>query len=186
MPRTKVFVSYSHDDRKWLKLFSTHVAVLQRRGFVDLWSDEGIAAGADWGREIDSTLIAAKVAVLMVSPGFLASEYIWKQEMPRIVAHSKQGMEALPLILRPCAWLLEKDLARLQARPVDGTPLSLGSESDIDLKLSEFVYELAARIGKSPAAMAPAEALATSAPPSTITSRPASRRTRKQNPARRP
>lgn len=89
MPRTKVFVSYSHDDREWLSKFSLHVAILERRGLVELWSDEGIAAGADWEREIEIALGAAKVAVLMVSPAFLASEYIGKHEMPRIVAHSR-------------------------------------------------------------------------------------------------
>lgn len=160
MPRTKVFVSYSHDDREWLSKFSLHVAILERRGLVELWSDEGIAAGADWEREIEIALGAAKVAVLMVSPAFLASEYIWKHEMPRIVAHSRQGMVALPLILRPCAWRLEEDLARLQARPTDGRPLSLGSESEIDLNLSELAYELAARVGKSPTAIAPPDVAA--------------------------
>lgn len=152
MPRTRVFVSYSHEDRDWLKRFSTHVAVLQRRGLLDLWSDERIAAGADWAAEIESALTAAKVAVLLVSPGFLASTFIWENEMPRILAHIKDGMDAMPLILRPCAWRLEEELAKLQARPIDGTPLSLGSDSEIDLKLSEFAYELAARIGRSPAA----------------------------------
>ena len=42
----------------------------------------------------------------------------------------------------------------MQARPIDGTPLSLGGDGEIDLKLSEFAYELAARIGRSPAAPA--------------------------------
>ena len=90
--------------------------------------------------------------MLLVSPAFLASEFIWKREMPRVVAHVAQGMDALPLIVRPCAWRLEEELARLQARPTDGRPLSLGSESQIDLDLSSFAYELAAKVGKSPAA----------------------------------
>jgi hypothetical protein len=97
-------------------------------------------------------LSSAKVAVLLVSPPFLASEFIWKCEMPRIIAHTAQGMDALPLIVRPCAWRLEDELARLQARPINGRPLSLGSESQIDDELSSFTYELAARVGKSPAA----------------------------------
>lgn len=55
-------------------------------------------------------------------------------------------MHVLPLIVRPCAWLLEPDLARLQARPTDGRPLSIGSDSQIDSDLAMFVYELAAKI----------------------------------------
>ena len=150
--RTKVFVSYSHYDREWLGRFSQHIAVLERRDLVDVWSDARIAAGADWEQSIETALSSAKVAVLLVSPAFLASEFIWKREMPRVVAHAAQGMDALPLIVRPCAWRLEEELARLQARPTDGRPLSLGSESQIDQDLSSFTYELAARVGKSPAA----------------------------------
>jgi len=153
MSRTKVFVSYSHIDRDWLNLFSMHIAVLERRGLVDLWSDTRIDAGTDWEKEIESALTTAKVAVLLISPSFLASDYIWKNEMPRIVAHSAQGMNVLPLIVRPCAWRLEEDLSRWQARPPDGQPLSLGTDSQVDLELSGVVYELAAQIGKSPAAI---------------------------------
>jgi hypothetical protein len=152
MPRTRVFVSYSHKDLEWLTRFSEHVAVLERQGLIDAWSDTRIVAGAEWEREIDNALTAAKVAVLLVSPPFLASSYIWEHEMPRVVAHSKQGMNVLPLIVRPCAWRLEEELARLQARPADGRPLSLGSESQVDSDLSAFTYELAAQVGRSPVA----------------------------------
>lgn len=71
--------------------------------------------------------------------------------MPRIVAHAKQGMDVLPLIVSPSAWRLEKELARLHARPTDGRALSLRSESQIDRELASFTYELAARVGISPA-----------------------------------
>ena len=152
MTRTKVFVSYGRDDHAWLERFSQHIAVLQRAGLVDLWADSRIGVGADWGNEIERALTAAKVAVLLVSPDFLASDYIWEYEMPRIIEHAKAGMEILPLIVRPCAWRLEKPLSKLQARPADGRALSQGSDSQIDSDLSAFVYELAARIGRSPVA----------------------------------
>jgi hypothetical protein len=111
LSRTTIFVSYSHDDREWLDRFSLHISALARRGLVDVGSDARIRAGADWQKAIDTALSSAKVAVLRVSPAFLASEFIWEREMPRIVAHLAQGMEALPLIVRPCAWTLEDDLS---------------------------------------------------------------------------
>lgn len=157
MPRTNIFVSYSHDDRPWLARLSTHIAVLERRGLVDIWSDARIAVGTDWEQSIEAALSSAKVAVLLVSPAFLASEFIWQREMPRIIAHAAHGMDALPLIVRPCAWRLEDTLARLQARPTDGRALSLGSESQIDQDLSAFTYELGAKVGKLPIAVAIAD-----------------------------
>jgi len=123
--------------------------VLERRGLVDLWSDTRIEAGADWELSIETALSAARVAVPLISPAFLGSDFIWKREMPRIIAHTKQGLEALPLIVKPCAWRLEDELVRFQARPTDGRPLSLGSESQIDQDLSAFTYELAAKVGKA-------------------------------------
>lgn len=98
MSRTRVFVSYSHDDQEWLNRFSMHIAGLERLGLVDLWSDTRIEAGADWKQVIDTVLTSARVAVLLVSPAFLASKFIWNCEMPLIIAHSAQGMDALPLM----------------------------------------------------------------------------------------
>ena len=148
MPREKVFVSYSHRDRDWLECLLTHLAVLERRQLIHTWSDTRIAIGADWQGEIENALGSSRVAVLLVSPAFLASDFIWREEMPRIMEHRKNGMEVLPLIIRPCAWLLEEDLRQLQSRPIEGRPLSTVSDAQIDLDLAAFVYELAARIEK--------------------------------------
>jgi hypothetical protein len=143
MPRTNVFVSYSHADRSWAERVRLHLAVMERRGFVDVWSDRRIRIGSDWKSEIDRALTEAKIAVLVVSPNFLASEFIWEKEMDLIVQHLANGMSVFPLITRPCAWQLEPILASLQARPDNDRALSEGSESDIDYELSRFVYELA-------------------------------------------
>ena len=151
MPRTKIFVSYSHKDRDWLSKLEEHVAVLVRRGLVDFWTDTQIGPGTSWEREIETKLTDAKVAVLLVSPAFLASKFIWEFEMPRIEAHIKQGLEMLPLIVRPCAWQLEKSLAGRQARPTDGRALSLSSDSQVDLSLSDFTGELSQMVSKASA-----------------------------------
>jgi hypothetical protein len=152
LDRTKVFVSYSREDAAWLSKVKQHLAVLERSELLELWADTRIAAGTNWEEELELALAATKVAVLMISPAFLASEFIWKRKMPRIEAHAAQGMIALPLIIKPCAWRLEGFLARLMARPSEGLALSLGSESQVDFDLSAFAYELAAMVGRSPAA----------------------------------
>src|ERR1041384_710793 len=146
MARTNIFVSYSHADRDWAERLRVHLAVLQRRGLIDLWSDRRIRMGSDWKADIDRALTEARIAVLLVSPNFLASEFIWKHEISMIVDHMANGMKAFPLIARPCAWQLEPILARLQARPLDDRALSQGSEANIDFDLSRFVYELASEL----------------------------------------
>jgi hypothetical protein len=150
VPRTKVFVSYSHRDRDWLDRLQIHLGVLERRKLVHLWSDTRISIGEAWEAKINEALEESKVAVLLVSPDFLASDYIWKKEMSLIQDHERKGMKVFPLIVRPCAWKIETVLKQTQARPAGGRALSMGSEAQIDLALSTFVYELAERIGELP------------------------------------
>lgn len=66
-------------------------------------------------------------------------------------------MRVMPLVTRPCAWLLEPQLSGLQARPADGRPLSIGTEGQIDLDLAAFAYELAGIVGRLPNADAASE-----------------------------
>jgi TIR domain len=152
--RTKLFVSYSHPDRPWLDRLRTHLAVLERWKLVHVWSDTQIEVGAIWQSNIDKQLTESRLAILLLSPAFLASDYIWEREMPRIVEHQKQGLEILPLVARPCAWRLAADLSQLQARPVDGRALSIGTDAQIDLDLTAFVYEVATRLDRLPSTLA--------------------------------
>lgn len=157
MSRTNVFISYSRADREWRSRLVTHLGVLERLGLIEVWSDNRIGAGSKWEEEIQAALTRAKVAVLLLSPSFLASPFIWDKEMPRIIEHEKAGMIVLPLIARPCAWRLEPDLEPLEARPFSGQALSVGSDSDADLDLTAFAYELHAIVKPESAPLADAE-----------------------------
>jgi hypothetical protein len=43
--RTKVFISYSHKDTKWLKRLQVHLKPLERDGVVERWDDTQIVPG---------------------------------------------------------------------------------------------------------------------------------------------
>ena len=102
MPRPKVFVSYSHKDEKALEQLLRFLRPLVREGLLGAWTDTGLQGGADWKREIEEALAAATVAVLLISQDFLDSDFIVKEEMPRILEREAAGLvKVLPVFLSP-------------------------------------------------------------------------------------
>jgi hypothetical protein len=84
-PREGVFISYAHKDRtKWVETLKKHLKWLKYHN-IKIWTDEDIPAGSMWHDTIRVALEQAKVAVLMVSPEFFASDYITKEELSRML-----------------------------------------------------------------------------------------------------
>ena len=145
--RDKVFVSYSHKDEEWLKRVQTHLKVLENLGItVNLWDDTKIKAGMKWCEEIEKALSASKVAILLVSTDFLASDFIRMNELPPLLKASKnEGATILSLILKPCLYIKHKELAEFEAVNDPSKPLSKLLEHEQDeilVKLAERITEL--------------------------------------------
>lgn len=122
--RNKVFISYSHNDREWLERLQIHLKDLVRRGLVDPWDDTKIRAGSQWRNEIRGALNSASVAILLVSPDFIASDFIADDELPPLLlAAEKDGVVILPLILKPSRFEKIESLARFQTVNPSDQPL---------------------------------------------------------------
>jgi internalin A len=114
MARDQIFVSYSHKDKKWLERLQRHLTPFVRNG-LEVWDDTRIKPGSNWKDEIVAALERAKVAVLLVSPHFLASEFIARHELaPLLEAASKDGLVILWIAVSTSAYE-ETEIARYQA-----------------------------------------------------------------------
>jgi hypothetical protein len=86
--RLKIFISYSHEDMPWIERLRVHLKPFERGDILTYWDDGRIVSGSLWEQVIIRELETSDVGILLVSADFLASEYISKVELPRLLEAS--------------------------------------------------------------------------------------------------
>jgi hypothetical protein len=146
--KNKVFISYSHEDRQWLDKLLKMLKPLIKSGKLVKWADTDIRAGARWREEIRDALYSAKVAVLLVSPEFLASDFIVENELPPIL--SAASNDGLKILWIPVSHSLYKEtkIADYQAVHNPEQPLDSFSPSTLNKVLVDISKEID-RVGRN-------------------------------------
>ena len=129
--RPMVFISYSHSDGGFLNRLRVHLRPLERMQAIEYWDDGVIVAGERWRDEIEGALKQAKMAVLLISADFLASDFVIESELPALLsAAEKQGTIILPVVLKPSRFLRDKKLSVFQCVNDPHSPLIGLSEAE--------------------------------------------------------
>ena len=136
--RALIFVSYSHRDEYWLSRVKTHLRPLTRLGRLELWDDRQIKVGDEWRDEIRRALASCSVAVLVISADFMASDFIFDEEVPTLLdAVKARGVRVLPLIASS-SYFADSDLARFQSVNAPDRPLDLLSKGEQEAVLESL------------------------------------------------
>jgi hypothetical protein len=139
----RVFISYSHQDAKWLEKLRQFLKPLEEQELIRIWDDTEIQPGAEWFDEIRKALEAAQVAVFLVSQNFLVSQFVREKELPILVeAAAIRGCKMFWIAVSSST-VEDSPLARFQA--AISSPLDLMSEPEQNKELAE-VYRKMKRI----------------------------------------
>jgi hypothetical protein len=125
--RDRIFISYSHNqqDKRWLAKLRLIIKPLERQKGYYIWDDTAIEAGQRWKEEIERALDATKVAIFLVSPHFIASQFITDHELPPLLRAAENAHVTILWIYLSACLYEETGLKDIQAahdisRPLDG------------------------------------------------------------------
>ncbi len=145
-PKLPIFISYSHADAEWLKRLSVHLRVLEREYSLDKWDDRRITAGSRWQAEIKEAIERCRVAILLVSADFLASEFIHRNELPPLLqAAEESGTVIIPIIVGPCLFSKKQEIAQFQSiNPPSKSLISMSKleQEETFVRVAERLFEL--------------------------------------------
>jgi internalin A len=131
MQKLNVFISYSHKDEAFKEALDTHLTMLKRSNKIATWNDRAILAGTEWDNEIKQELADAHIIILLVSAAFLASDYIWQEELTHAMQRHQQGTaRIIPIFIRACDWK-GAPFGKLQGLPRDAKPVGTADNDDV-------------------------------------------------------
>jgi len=126
----KVFISYSHRDEDYKDELNKRLKPYESRNIIEVWDDRDLIAGQNWHDEINKSLKTANVILYLVSPDFMASDYINDVELSQVMDRHVRGEQVLvPIIIRPSD-LSMLDISKFQASPKNAKPISSWADKD--------------------------------------------------------
>jgi hypothetical protein len=133
-----------------LTRFQTNLKPYVRQEGIVAWDDTYIQGGDDWQAEINKALSLARVAVLLVSSDFVASDFIAREELPYILEQAKsEAVKIVPVAVRPSAWAVTPLRAKQFVNNPDN-PLSTLAEPDRERELVRICKLVSSYLAERP------------------------------------
>ncbi len=121
----KLFTIYAREDEQYLKELLGQLRPLELAGRIKVWSDREINPGVEWEKAIVQKLDTADIILILVSSAYYSSVYIHDVEIKYAISRHEQGeARVLPVIVRPCSFLDDPIISKLQVLPTDGNAVT--------------------------------------------------------------
>jgi hypothetical protein len=142
-----VFISYSHKDEIWKDRLLPQLKSLQQLDRIVVWDDRQIDAGDKWYPEIKEAMEKARVAICLISPNYLASDFCVKEEVPFLLQRcEKEGVILIPILIKPCLWELHEWISQTQMLPRDGKAVSPDFKDEEDVVFVEVARAIVRKL----------------------------------------
>lgn len=150
MKKHQIFISYAHGDKKWLDDITINLNTIKNTiGGIDVWDDTRITTGDKWKEEIEKALENAAAAILLVSPNFLASDFIINNELPPILKRaSTNGTHIFPICVRRISntAFLNSELKDFQFLNSPDKPLNSCEDPEFDEYMSKLLDDISKKL----------------------------------------
>lgn len=150
----KIFYCYANEDKFLVDKLDKHLSNLKYQGYITSWYDREIIPNKEWERDTINQLKLAHIILLLISPDFMASKYLFGVEMKYALERHKAGSaHVIPILLRSVDW--EKaPFCHLKVLPTNAKPVTRWSDQneafvDITKGIRKVVEELAPHMNKT-------------------------------------
>ncbi|RPJ57844.1 MAG: TIR domain-containing protein, partial [Acidobacteria bacterium] len=125
-----------------------HLGVFERHHLLDVWQDGKIRVSSYWDDDITQAMSSARVAVVLLTPEALESQYILEKEFP-FLRQRQQGdnLPVFPVICEPCDWKVHDWLRATQA-PNESNPISPLTEARQDHIFRQLATDIATELNR--------------------------------------
>ena len=101
----QVLLLYTHKDARFRDDLMASLIPLERQGLIMFYEERIITPGTEWAAEMNKRLASTQLILLLISPDFLASDYVWSNELKHILRRAKAGeILVIPIIVRAADW----------------------------------------------------------------------------------
>ena len=155
-----IFISYSHTDKCFLEELTVFLRPLKYRVYLDIWEDTKIKVGQHWRAEIENALRQSIIGILLISPDFLASDFIEKYELPVLLGKAEKNQCIILPVIISTSLYNKLELSKFQAVNDPEIPLDKVDKSERGqtwMKVADRIIEITESFDVSDSDMDPLE-----------------------------